>query len=264
MKTSMEIPSAPRAGSSRRTELLVSVRSAAEAEIALQGGADLIDVKEPRFGSLGAASHETIAAVARQVAGKAPVSAAMGELLDQIPSTESFPQGGNGWLRPECVPPGVALVKFGLAGCGDLDDWARIWKHSVSLLPHHVTPVAVIYADWRTACAPSPDEILEAATDTDCATVLVDTFDKQAGGLFDYWPPRSLSPFVDSLKQRKMRVVLAGSLNESVLEQACALAPDYIALRGALCDGDRSGPISLRRVRHFKDALCHVHQNDLA
>ncbi len=37
------------------TRLLVSVRSAAEAEIALSAGADLIDVKEPSRGSLGAA-----------------------------------------------------------------------------------------------------------------------------------------------------------------------------------------------------------------
>ena len=35
------------------TRLLVSVRSAEEAEIALAGGADVIDVKEPRRGALG-------------------------------------------------------------------------------------------------------------------------------------------------------------------------------------------------------------------
>ena len=35
------------------TGLLVSVRDAAEAEAALRGGATLIDVKEPRHGSLG-------------------------------------------------------------------------------------------------------------------------------------------------------------------------------------------------------------------
>ena len=39
----------------QRSRLLVSVRSAAEAEIALHGGADLIDVKEPTRGSLGRA-----------------------------------------------------------------------------------------------------------------------------------------------------------------------------------------------------------------
>jgi uncharacterized protein (UPF0264 family) len=42
------------------TGLLVSVRDAAEAADALAGGADLIDVKEPNAGSLGAAGHPTL------------------------------------------------------------------------------------------------------------------------------------------------------------------------------------------------------------
>src|SRR5690554_1200212 len=43
--------------------LLVSVRSPEEAEAALVGGADLIDVKEPAAGSLGRAADAVIEAV---------------------------------------------------------------------------------------------------------------------------------------------------------------------------------------------------------
>ena len=45
--------------------LLVSVRSAAEALAALAGGADVIDVKEPNQGSLGAADDDTISGCRR-------------------------------------------------------------------------------------------------------------------------------------------------------------------------------------------------------
>src|SRR5436305_1117778 len=62
--------------------LLVSVRSAKEAGAALEGGADLIDVKEPAHGSLGRAGDETIRAVIERVAGKRPITAAMGELVE--------------------------------------------------------------------------------------------------------------------------------------------------------------------------------------
>ena len=48
------------------TRLLVSVRSAAEAEAALLGGADVIDVKEPDRGPLGRADDAVIAAVVRR------------------------------------------------------------------------------------------------------------------------------------------------------------------------------------------------------
>src|SRR5438445_778047 len=43
--------------------LLVSVVSAEEAEVALNAGVDLIDVKDPSRGPLGMAHHETVAAV---------------------------------------------------------------------------------------------------------------------------------------------------------------------------------------------------------
>ncbi len=54
------------------TRLLVSVRSAAEAEIALVGGAALIDVKEPARGALGMADFQVIRDVITAVAGRAP------------------------------------------------------------------------------------------------------------------------------------------------------------------------------------------------
>jgi uncharacterized protein (UPF0264 family) len=63
------------------TKLLVSVRSAEEAGLAIAGGADLIDVKEPLEGSLGAASPTVIDEVLDRVGGRGPVSVACGELL---------------------------------------------------------------------------------------------------------------------------------------------------------------------------------------
>src|SRR5438045_845951 len=88
-------------------ELLVSVRSAAEAEAALEGGAAVIDVKEPANGPLGRADDETIAAVVRRVAGRRPVSAALGELPGQ-----PAPYVGGG----------LSYMKWGLAGWGG-EDW---------------------------------------------------------------------------------------------------------------------------------------------
>src|SRR3712207_1522808 len=46
-----------------RVRLLVSVRSAAEAGTALEGGADIVDAKEPARGPLGAVDPVTIAEI---------------------------------------------------------------------------------------------------------------------------------------------------------------------------------------------------------
>ena len=51
------------------TQLLVSVRDAAEALFAVAAGADLIDVKEPSRGPLGAPDRQTLDAVLAAVAG---------------------------------------------------------------------------------------------------------------------------------------------------------------------------------------------------
>ena len=106
------------------TRLLVSVRSAAEAEAALAGGAAVIDVKEPARGALGRADDAVIADVVRAVAGRAPVSAALGELRD----------------RPERQPavlPAVAGLRQMRAGRlrGD-GDW---WRPATDALARAVT-----------------------------------------------------------------------------------------------------------------------------
>ena len=64
------------------TGLLVSVRDAMEARAALHGGADLIDIKEPRAGSLGSAEVGTWREICEVVATAKPLSVALGELLD--------------------------------------------------------------------------------------------------------------------------------------------------------------------------------------
>ena len=76
-------------------QLLVSVRSVAEAESALLGGAGLIDMKEPSRGSLGRIGPEIMQDIVDFVAGRATLSAAMGELLenDERPNRTN----GFGW-----------------------------------------------------------------------------------------------------------------------------------------------------------------------
>ncbi|MDP7303223.1 MAG: (5-formylfuran-3-yl)methyl phosphate synthase, partial [Pirellulaceae bacterium] len=64
------------------TELLVSVRDANEAQQALAGGADVIDVKEPARGALGAADPEVWHHVRRAIPLDVRLSVALGELTD--------------------------------------------------------------------------------------------------------------------------------------------------------------------------------------
>lgn len=221
------------------TRLLVSVRDVAEAELAACAGAHLVDVKEPRRGSLGPADPATIQAVCSQIASRVPVSAALGELLGlSMPDTLAR-------SRP------VRYVKLGLAHCRDAPDWRERWTNVLQRLPATAVPIAVVYADWRQAGAPGPWRVLEAATRLGCGGVLVDTFNKSGGNLLDHVGCNELSALVTACRNRKMLAVLAGSLSRQTIRSVLPLGADYVAVRGAACDGDRRGRINATRVRQL-------------
>ena len=219
------------------TRLLVSVRSAAEATIAAEAGAAIIDVKEPQRGSLGAADGETIDQIAAAIGGRVPLSVALGEL--------EGPEGRPVWQSR------VQFAKLGLAGCARLPDWQSRWKKVIDELPGGTKPVAVVYADWPAAAAPEPEEVLRAALTFGCCAVLIDTFDKCGPALFDWLPPARLRPFVAKVRERGMLVVLAGSLDERSLRQALTLDADFVAVRGAACRDGRRSEIDPSRVRRL-------------
>ncbi len=237
---------------SDRTALLVSVRNASEAIAALAGGAQVIDVKEPDRGPLGAADMVTIASVVDAVAGRVPVTAAMGELTELIDADY------------EPLPPGVCLFKIGLAGARTLPNWRRPWQNVVAALrclsyPSNAVPrpapTAVIYADWKSAGAPEPHDVLSAAAQAGCPALLIDTWDKSAGSLFDHWPLEEVGRFVPLAQSHGLLVVLAGSLvNETFLSASC-LAPDLVGVRTAACDAGRHGCVSAGRVRALRRIL---------
>src|SRR5262245_30082306 len=129
------------------TGLLVSVRNAEEAEIALEGGADVIDVKEPKRGALGAADSEVWREILQVVAGRAIVSAEMGELMEE---------GIRDRARQTV---GFRFAKIGLAGCEGERGWKEKWACDIEGLPAGVCAVPVTYADRKPARSPAISEV---------------------------------------------------------------------------------------------------------
>ena len=221
----------------RKTGLLVSVRSAAEAAVALAGGADLIDIKEPSRGALGPADPQVWEAVLRAVGDRALVSAALGELLAE----------GTAQLSRQCA--GLAYAKIGLAGCHHRPDWILCWRRVARALPLDTAAVPVAYADWTAAAAPSPRVAVALAQWTTSRLALIDTFDKSSGGLLDHLSREYLEELTAEAREVGVELVLAGSLDRAAIESLRELAPRYFGVRGAVCAGGREGVIELARVK---------------
>jgi uncharacterized protein (UPF0264 family) len=236
----------------REVKLLVSVRSADEAEAALEGGAHVIDVKEPLRGSLGRAGDATIAAVLARVAGQRPVSAALGELANPA---EAAPYLGRG----------LAFVKWGLFGMG-----ARDWRSALSRATQRLAQadpecraVTVAYVDWQWAGAPAVEEVADFAQALRGGVLLIDTFQKaprpQTGAsptLLDLLPLGQVVRLCERCREAGVRVALAGSLGAPQIEDLRAARPDWFALRGAVCEGGRrEATVSAPKVRELVELL---------
>ena len=222
------------------TGLLVSVRDASEALAALEGGADVIDVKEPRRGSLGSAPEVWDAVVAR-VAGRRPISVALGELL-QWRSTP-LPR----------IPEGITWGKVGLAGAGGID-WQKRWQRRIGELPPRVRPVLVAYADWERAEAPPWPEVASFAQ-AHVGALLIDTWEKNGTTLWDYLDVVELTRLASSCRTEGCRLAVAGSLTLVTIPLALRCRCDWVAVRGAACEGERTASVSAARVELLRKCV---------
>jgi len=222
--------------------LLVSVRDAAEAEAALAGGADLIDVKEPRRGPLGRADAGVIRSVVKAVGARAPVSAALGELRD-APLVSDV----------NALPTEVGYLKWGLAGLQQ-EQWTEGLRRARAFLPDRRV-VAVAYADWVPAEAPRPADVIGYACLFGFPAALIDTFSKDGSSLTEWLPTDQIREVVGMCRSAGVQIALAGSLGPAEIERLLPLAPDWFAVRGAACEGGRGGRVTADRVRALADLL---------
>jgi (5-formylfuran-3-yl)methyl phosphate synthase len=197
-------------------QLLVSVADAADARAAVEGGADIVDAKDPSQGPLGPVSAPTLAAIVAAVAGRRPVSAALGDLAD-VASTSVA---------------GVAFVKLGF-----------VRASRAPIIPE-CSVVLAAYADvagW--------ERVIDVAARSRVKGVLLDTSNKSGPGLFELLGDAETRRWVERAHAAGLTVALAGRLAASDLPKAAALGADIVGVRGAACDGGRGGRISADKVR---------------
>ncbi|MCC6581115.1 MAG: hypothetical protein IT440_11805 [Phycisphaeraceae bacterium] len=225
---------------SGKPRLLVSVRDAAEAVDALRGGAEIVDVKEPTRGSLGRADAIVMAQVVATVAGRAAVSAALGD-LDDPP-------------MPGSIPAGLAMVKL---SPGEMrDGWGQQMASRFGAFPGH-EHVAVFEADRFNVDQPREldrrwHDLLEWCVAHRAAGLLHDTADKRMGCLLDFVDHAMLGAWLAEAREAGLMTALAGSLSLTRMADAVGLGPDVVAVRGAACrQGRREGAIDPARVREL-------------
>lgn len=217
------------------TLLLASVRDLQEAWIAVEGGADIIDLKEPAHGALGALSPWEVAHIVRSLDGARPVSAVCGDLPMQPEMVRAAAEA--------MAAAGVDYVKIGFFPDGD---WEGVIR-ALQPLARESRLIGVLFGDD----APDPAWI-DRLAGAGFAGVMLDTRDKSTGPLTAVCSLDHLCRCARRAAGHRLLFGLAGSLRAADLASLLPLNPAYLGFRGALCAGgraDRLDPAALHAIR---------------
>jgi (5-formylfuran-3-yl)methyl phosphate synthase len=223
--------------------LLVSVKSAEEAEAALAGGADFIDAKDPAAGALGAVSLDVLRGIHSTVAGLKPVSAALGDAVDE-PAIERDARA--------YALAGASLVKIGFAGISNRSSVTALLDAAKRGATSNAGVIAVAYADADRAASADLWQIVDAAASAGATGVLLDTADKHGPGLRALMTGATLASWVAAAHDAGLLVALAGKLSADDLEFVGDAGADIAGVRGAACEGERTGRVVADRVRSLR------------
>jgi hypothetical protein len=229
-------------------QLLVSVTRESEVQSAVAGGADIVDIKNPREGALGASFPRVIRRVRELTPPHIPVSAAVGD-VPNLPGTVALAALG----AASC---GVQYVKVGLMGPRDYHDAVFLLQEVCRAVRAHQAGLQIIataYADAHKVNALPPAVLPRVAADAGVDGCLLDTACKGNGSLITNLTKNELFDFVSQCKEAGLISALAGSLGTADVPLICQLGADVIGFRTAACQGDRvNGQVSAQHVRQLK------------
>ncbi|QIB36317.1 hypothetical protein G3A50_16545 [Ancylobacter pratisalsi] len=227
--------------------LLASVADLHEMELARVGGADIVDLKQPAFGALGAWSSESLtAAVMLWNAWEAQDVSSVRPLLSATAGDQPMVPALLRAAAERVAATGVPIVKVGLFASKHTNECVE----ALAPLASRARMIGVLFADQR------PDfAILASLSRAGFTGVMIDTADKTAGRLTDHFDALTLGQFIAEAKRHGLMSGLAGSLALEDIATLAGVGADYLGFRGALCSGGRTGRFEPERLAQVRARL---------
>jgi (5-formylfuran-3-yl)methyl phosphate synthase len=214
-------------------QLLVSPSTIDEAK--RSSAADIIDVKKPSEGSLGANFPWVIREI--KTLSDKPLSAAIGDF--------DYKPGGAALAAYGAACAGADYVKIGLAFDGQekaRDVIGAVVKAVKDEFPQKYVVIAA-YSDYQRMHSISPFEMAPLAADCGADVAMVDTGIKDRQSTFAFMNEDTLRSFTRTNKNLGLRTAVAGALKFEDIEALKRINPDIIGVRGMVCGGDRNATI---------------------
>jgi uncharacterized protein (UPF0264 family) len=227
------------------TQLLISVTSVEEAQIALENGADIIDLKDPSAGALGALPIEQIKLIvafvnAKTGASKKLTSATIGDLP----------------MQPELLLERVAklattevdVIKIGFF---ETDNYQLCLDALQGVTQAGTKLMAVLFAE-----STYPESLIEAIKNAGFIGVMLDTAKKNGLTLMDYYSEEQRKAFAQKVFKNHLQFGLAGSLKLQHIAKLREINPTYMGFRGGVCDDNqRELSLDAEKIKAIRKTL---------
>ncbi len=225
------------------TQLLISVTSIAEAKIALENGVDIIDLKDPSAGTLGALPVALVSSIVDYMHQTNPAirtSATIGDVPMHPP------------LLLKCVgnmiETKVDYIKIGFFE-------AATYKPSLEVLQtltlKGLKLIAVLFAEIT-----YPEGLIKSIKQAGFMGVMLDTVNKNGKSLLDYHADKQLNFFAEQAIENNLTLGFAGSLKPQHVAQLKNHNPTFLGFRGGVCDNNqRTLKLNAEKIALIKTLL---------
>lgn len=230
-------------------KLLISVLNLEEARKALNGGCDIIDVKNPAEGSLGANHPKIIREIVRYVNRRVEVSSTIGD-LPNLPGTSSLAGLGAASL-------GVDYVKAGLYGVKEYDDALKMAKWISTAIKEYYSNTKLIicgYGDAEIVGSINPKYIPKIAYESNADGILIDIKTKSENvNIFNFLSKETIANIAEESHNYGLTFALAGGLNIDHVDLLRELKVDIMGVRRGVSNSNNwlESIISEEKVREL-------------
>ena len=231
-------------------KLLISPINPEEAIAAYEGGADIIDVKNPKEGSLGANFPWVISSVKEAIKSGKPISATIGD-FNFKPGTASLAALG-------AAVAGANYIKVGLYDVQTEEQALEMLTNinrSVKDYNPDLKVVASGYSDYERINSIDPQLLPAIGAKAGVDVVMVDTGIKDGRSTFEFMDEEALTKFTAAIREVGLLSALAGTLKFEDLPALRRIDPDIIGVRGMVCGGDRSSVIKAELVEKLRNEM---------
>lgn len=230
------------------TQLLTSVKNVEESLLAMYAGANIIDLKDPAVGALGALSIDLSKQILAALDADILTSATVGEGHSSIEKLTADIK--------KYAQIGVDVVKISVS---ELFLNQQFFVEIQQLTLRGIKLVAVFFADK------SIDLSLIAKLQTaGFYGAMIDTQQK-ARPLLDVQSMHLLNEFTRMCKDCSLITGLAGSVSKQHINTILTLKPDFIGMRGGIChEGNRTSSLSREKVEEVSLMLLNYNRSKRA